>query len=47
MHKLLEKLNSFVRGHCLGPTAGIQIKDILTQVSYDISKISEEYRLAV
>ena len=31
------------RGHCLGPTAGIQIKDILTQViSYDISKISAE-----
>jgi hypothetical protein len=34
-----------VKGHYLGPTAGLKNKDSLTQVSYAISKISAEYRL--
>ena len=37
-----------VRGHCLGPPPEYKSRIILNQlISYDISKIVAEYRLAV
>ena len=39
-------MEGYVRGHCLGRKAGIQNKDDLTQVSYSISKINAEEKLA-